>query len=69
MINLQFNENQLNTVIGALVDRPFKEVAEVMQSIQQQIMMANQHAKQAGQVEPDMFAPSGVNGSVGSAIN
>lgn len=65
MINLQFNENQLNVLIGALVERPFKEVAEVMQSIQGQLMK-----KQAGQVEPDMFSPppAGVNGSA-PAIN
>lgn len=56
MINLQFNETQLNLVIGALVDRPFKEVAEVMQSIQNQLI-AQQQAQQPTNVVPLQSAP------------
>lgn len=41
-MQLELTEQQLNIVIGTLIERPFKEVAEVMDTIRNQLMAANQ---------------------------
>lgn len=41
-MQFEFNDQQTNVVIQALIDRPFKEVAEVMDVIRNQLMAAQQ---------------------------
>lgn len=52
-MQFDFTDQQLNTVINALIERPFKEVVEVMDVIRGQIM--SQQPKPP--VAPDNVVP------------